>query len=258
MPRAKRLASSQAQSSYAKKAKQGRKYMGIVSKPSRYRVKYGFRGFARRRRPVQNRTYQELQTVRVGSLTGDGARLAGEIAFLNSAYDPCNAAGAVQPQGWDAITPALYDRYKVWSGRWHIKIIPKAATNPRKCTIVLWVSRSNVDVTSLRAALEQLGAKSRVFTIADVAAPDYNNQQPLTMSGSWDLQDWFGSPHEVDYNIYTSSPNTGLLHVLYLNYLVVQTDDTVIEDTYPVMDYYLTINQHTELIRRTGNFIAVS
>ena len=258
MPAKRKSASSKYSSytPYGKKAKAGNgRYAKKPTMRTKTAGKYSYKGFGYNPRPVQNRQYETLTTVANGRITGDGTIIGGALMNLNSAFNPFNAI-AGQPLGWDQLTPGLYDRYKVWSGHYSLKLIPLSATNPRKLTIVTWIARSATEPATLREALSQPGAKSRIFQVDDTTSP-FHFQEPIIVSGNWNLRDWFPDI-KVPFTTYNASPSSGSNEVLFLNYFITQTDGTVLEDTYPACDLYLTCVQKTEMVRRITDQIQVS
>lgn len=237
------------------------KYIRYKSKPvysQRRTGKYSYKGFGTKgSRPDQNRIYQTLTTVNTAAIVNPVGFAGDAMMNLNSAFNPLNNFTG-QPLGWDQLTPGLYDRYKVWSGKWTVKFVPGkiASAAGEDGIMVFWVARSKTVPATLREALSQPGAKSRYYSLR-FTTTESTTVEPIIMSGSWNLRDWFPDI-KSPYNTYNASPSDASNEVLYLNYFFCRLTGVQHVESTDIGTCVLTCVQQTELVRRVTDQIQVS
>lgn len=261
MPRSKRQRDSDYGRSAKRYKKAGSRFLPFTYGKRKYKSRYNWKKFSDHPGQVlgQNREYAELRNTYATKLTSSGAGvLAGELIRLNDCYDPFITGGAnAQPLGWDNLTPQLYDRYRVYSGTAKVTVAPWNLSGVNQpILMVMWLSRSNVDVLTLRDAQCQPGARTMVIPRIDRTA-GFGTDIPKTMYFKWDISE-FIQREEVVWSAYSASPATATLSVLYLNYWISFMDGTALANSTDYLAINMEMTQHTELARRTANFIPPS
>lgn len=219
---------------------------------------YAWKGFGKDpgQTVTQNREYISWRTAYEGTYLASAGPLAYKFGsiLLNSCYDPFLSGGAnFQPLGYDQLTPALYERYRVWSGYYNIvfNTVPNAtAATALDANIIVWLSRSNSNPTTARIALAQPGA--RVYKLDAELSTATSANRPVYVRGRWDVKDWFQESETpwTAYNADPASPQT-----LYLNFFIYSLSGGTWAENTKITNIAAVIIQKTEMARRTSGYL---
>lgn len=204
----------------------------------------------------QTREYMEFRNTYATTLTSTGAGLmTGELCRLTDCYDAFGTGAAnTQPLGYDQMA-SLYGKYQVWNATCRIMVtsLPTslAANIAAPLVMVVWLSRSSTDVTTLREAQCQPGAITKIippYQITNATSTSITPGPPVVFTKKMDLTDWL-SKDEQALTLTNASPTDS--NNVYVNYWCSFMDGTALSNTIAYFAVNMDLRQHTEVVRRT-------
>jgi hypothetical protein len=115
---------------------------------------------------IPDRLFTKLKTT-VFLSTSDSVASDDLVLQANSAFDPFQAEGSSQPQGFDQWA-GFYFQYRVWSARIRVSSVPIAGTGTEEISAVAIIANNSVTaITGATAAMSAPFTKWRLFERKD-------------------------------------------------------------------------------------------